>query len=93
MGPDRRFQCNSDPKYDEGCESDGRQEVPGELVVAGCDAAEVLEAAEGSLDAWMAEYNELRTHQGRWCFGKTPKQTFLDSAHIAREKQGIGQAA
>jgi hypothetical protein len=28
----------------------------------------------------MAIYNEQRTHQGRWCFGKTPMQTFLDTA-------------
>jgi len=27
----------------------------------------------------MRHYNEARTHQGRWCFGKTPMQTFLDS--------------
>lgn len=34
----------------------------------------------------MAEYNTKRTHQGRWCFGRTPMQTFLDSIHLAREK-------
>jgi hypothetical protein len=27
-----------------------------------------------------------RTHQGRWCFGKTPMQTFLDSISLAKEK-------
>jgi hypothetical protein len=31
-------------------------------------------------------YNEDRPHQGRWCFGKTPLQTFLDAIPIAREK-------
>ena len=30
-------------------------------------------------------------HQGRWCFGKTPMQTFLDSADQAREKQKSGK--
>jgi Winged helix-turn helix len=25
-------------------------------------------------------------HQGRWCFGKTPMQTFLDAIPIAKEK-------
>ena len=39
------------------------------------------------LDAWLLEYNFDRPHQGRYCFGKTPMQTFLDSAHTAREKQ------
>jgi hypothetical protein len=24
--------------------------------------------------------------QGRWCYGKTPMQTFLDALPIAREK-------
>ena len=38
------------------------------------------------------EYNEQRPHQGRWCFGKTPMQTFLDAAPAAREKQ-IGDQA
>lgn len=46
-----------------------------------------IEALQADLDAWMAGYNEQRTHQGRWCFGKTPMQTFLDSVTLAREKQ------
>ena len=33
------------------------------------------------------------THQGRWCFGKKPMQTFLDSRRLTREKQQIGEAA
>ena len=32
------------------------------------------------------EYNEHRPHQGRWCFGKTPMQTFLDALPLAKEK-------
>jgi transposase InsO family protein len=39
------------------------------------------------LDAWLMEYNFERPHQGRYCFGKTPMQTFLDTAQGAREKQ------
>jgi transposase InsO family protein len=38
------------------------------------------------LDQWVRSYNEDRPHQGRWCFGKTPLQTFLDAIPIAREK-------
>jgi hypothetical protein len=34
----------------------------------------------------------VRTHQGRFCYGKTPIQTFLDAAPAAREKQ-IGEPA
>jgi hypothetical protein len=31
-------------------------------------------------------YNERRPHQGRWCFGKTPLQTFVDTVPLAKEK-------
>ena len=45
-----------------------------------------IEELQVDLDAWMAEYNEQRSHQGRWCFGKTPMKTFLDSIDLAKEK-------
>jgi transposase InsO family protein len=41
---------------------------------------------QGDLDAWIRSYNEDRPHQGRWCFGKTPMQTFLDAVPLAQEK-------
>ena len=41
---------------------------------------------QADLDEWLRQYNEVRTHQGRWCYGKTPMQTFLDSVPMAREK-------
>jgi transposase InsO family protein len=46
-----------------------------------------LDELQTDVDAWMLDYNEQRTHSGRHCFGKTPMQTFLDSKHIAIEKQ------
>ena len=45
-----------------------------------------LAELQADLDQWLRQYNEVRTHQGRWCYGKTPMQTFLDSLPIAREK-------
>src|SRR6516162_2077693 len=33
--------------------------------------------ASGRSRCWLVEYNYRRPHQGRWCFGKTPMQTFL----------------
>jgi transposase InsO family protein len=45
-----------------------------------------LEQLQADLDAWLKEYNERRPHQGRWCYGKTPLQTFVDSLPLAREK-------
>ena len=47
---------------------------------------QTIEQLQGDLDAWMAEYNQARAHQGRWCYGKTPMQTFLDTLPIAKEK-------
>jgi hypothetical protein len=31
-------------------------------------------------------HNESRPHQGRWCFGKTPMQTFRDALPMTKEK-------
>ena len=45
-----------------------------------------LEELQADLDAWLREYNESRPHQGRWCFGKTPMQTFLDAMPMTKEK-------
>jgi transposase InsO family protein len=45
-----------------------------------------IEQLQTDLDLWIKEYNEVRPHQGRWCYGKTPLQTFLDGVALAREK-------
>lgn len=45
-----------------------------------------LEELQADLDAWMEEYNQQRSHQGRWCYGKTPMHTFMDSVSLAKEK-------
>ena len=37
-------------------------------------------------DAWIREYIEERAHSGRYCYGKTPMQPFLDANHLAHEK-------
>ena len=42
---------------------------------------------QADLDLWVREYNEQRPHQGRWCFGKTPMQTFLDAMPMRRKTQ------
>jgi transposase InsO family protein len=41
---------------------------------------------QADLDDWIRGYNIERPHQGRWCFGKTPMQTFLDAKPLAHEK-------
>ena len=45
-----------------------------------------IDELQADLDVWIREYNEQRPHQGRWCFGKTPMQTFLDAMPMTREK-------
>ena len=45
-----------------------------------------LDVLQADLDAWLKLYNEQRPHQGRWCYGKTPTQTFIDSIPLAKEK-------
>jgi hypothetical protein len=45
-----------------------------------------IDELQTDLDVWITEYNEHRPHQGRWCFGKTPMQTFLDALPLAKEK-------
>lgn len=45
-----------------------------------------LEELQADLDQFLAHYNTERPHQGRWCYGKTPMQTFIDSVPLAKEK-------
>jgi transposase InsO family protein len=45
-----------------------------------------IEELQSDLDAWIEEYNNERTHSGKYCYGKTPMQTFLDSIHLAKNK-------
>ena len=45
-----------------------------------------IDELQADLDAWLVEYNQRRSHQGRWCFGKTPMQTFLDALPLAMAK-------
>ncbi len=45
-----------------------------------------VEELQTELDAWLAKYNEQRPHSGRYCYGKTPMQTFRVTLHIAVEK-------
>ena len=45
-----------------------------------------LDELQTDLDSWLKLYNENRPHQGRWCYGKTPLQTFIDSIALAKQK-------
>src|SRR5215469_4664050 len=45
-----------------------------------------LEQLQLDRDGWRREYNEERAPSGKYCFGKTPWQTFRDAAPLAQEK-------
>ena len=45
-----------------------------------------IEMLQKDLDEWMQDYNENRPHSGKYCYGKTPRQTFHDSLLLAKEK-------
>lgn len=46
-----------------------------------------LEELQEDADRWVTDYNTERTHSGKYCYGKTPMQTFMESKKIALEKQ------
>ena len=45
-----------------------------------------IEVLQADLDKWLRFYNEERPHSGRYCYGKTPMQTFNDSKQLAKQK-------
>ena len=46
-----------------------------------------IEQLQADLDTWMNSYNTQRTHSGKYCFGKTPMQTFFEGMEVARRYQ------
>jgi len=65
---------------------------------------ESLEQLQMDADQWIEQYNKERTHSGKYCYGKTPMETFQSAKHLAEEKmidtlqavsltEGIGEQA
>jgi hypothetical protein len=46
-----------------------------------------LQELQEDLDAWLIEYNERRTHQGKMCCGKPPLETFDAGVQIAPQAE------
>lgn len=46
-----------------------------------------IDEIQVDVDAWVESYNAERTHSGKYCYGKTPLQTFIESAPLSHEKQ------
>ena len=45
-----------------------------------------LEELQDDLDAWIDDYNEKPTHQGKMCCGRTPLQTLIAGMEVWNEK-------
>jgi hypothetical protein len=45
-----------------------------------------VEEMQANLDLWLSYYNTERPHSGRYCYGKTPMQTWEDSRELAKGK-------
>ena len=45
-----------------------------------------MEELQVDLDAWLEKYNRERPHSGRYCYGKTPWETFQQTRYLALEK-------
>lgn len=49
-----------------------------------------IQELQEDVDIWLVQYNNQRAHSGKYCYGKTPMQTFMDSKSIALEKSNRG---
>lgn len=45
-----------------------------------------VEELQDDVNKWLSEYNEFRPHSGKYCYGKTPMQTFKESKDIIIDK-------
>jgi hypothetical protein len=46
-----------------------------------------LEELQTDVDKWIDDYNNDRPHTGKYCYGRTPMQTFAETCILAKEKQ------
>ena len=45
-----------------------------------------IEDLQIDVDNCLKTYNKTRPHSGKYCYGKTPYQTFLDSIKLPKRK-------
>jgi transposase InsO family protein len=45
-----------------------------------------IEEIQTDADEWLKSYNQDRPHTGKYCYGKTPIQTFEESIQLAKDK-------
>ncbi len=49
--------------------------------------ARSLDELQEDVGRWVMDYNTERTHSGKYCYGKTPMQAFMENKKLALEKQ------
>ncbi|MWP70082.1 hypothetical protein GQ592_08740, partial [Gilliamella sp. Lep-s21] len=42
---------------------------------------------QNDIEQWLEFYNRERAHSGKYCYGKTPWQTWNDAKGVVKEKQ------
>ncbi len=47
----------------------------------------LLEDLQEDVNKWLEEYNGERSYTGKYCYGKTSLQTFVEAKHLARESK------
>ena len=47
---------------------------------------ESMAQLQQDVNEWIYTYNNVRVHSGKYCYGKTPMQTFRDSEYLAKSK-------
>jgi hypothetical protein len=45
-----------------------------------------IEELQTDADLWIEYYNKERPHSGKYCYGRTPWQTWNESLHLTQEK-------
>jgi len=45
-----------------------------------------IEELQEDLNKWIEEYNGIRCHSGKYCYGRTPWATFQEARHLAKAK-------
>ena len=45
-----------------------------------------IEQLQIDVNQWLVTYNTMRPHSGKYCYGKTPQQTFEQGQEIVRDK-------
>jgi hypothetical protein len=48
---------------------------------------QTFDELQADVNEWMRHYNQERPHSGKYCYGKTPMETFAESKHLAKEKE------